>query len=297
MGREQLANLSIQAFGELDRALSLGESAQTEDLEKLIRSQLSDTVWRVTRKAKAAAPDALFAAALMRARGILVERDAAQACKGFLEAAAAGHLASHHHAALCLLQSDPARATTLLRHAADDGHPAAQEALGRACLEARANPDLECAAKNIGAAAAAGRPSAKSLLGWMHQHGTGVPRDPGRAYALYLEAAGRGDLAAQNNLGELSETGAAGRQDDREAAAWYERAAASGFAPAQFNLGRLLAEGRGVPEDIARARMWLEKARSGGVTQAQALIEWIDGRRMPSPRPVAPAGAPVSGGR
>ena len=60
---------------------------------------------------------------------------------------------------------------------------------------------------------------------------------------------------------------------------------------------RLLAEGRGVPEDIARARMWLEKARSGGVTQAQALIEWIDGRRMPSPRPVAPAGAPVSGGR
>src|SRR5205085_8718919 len=106
----------------------------------------------------------------------------------------------------CVAENDPARAEDLLRAAAESGHAMAGEQIGRRCLEAKPQ-DPKCAFSNVSQAAAAGRASAKSLLGWMYAQGVGVGVDPQRAIALYLDAAKAGDLSAGNNLGELYETG------------------------------------------------------------------------------------------
>jgi TPR repeat protein len=126
-------------------------------------------------------------------------------------------------------------------------------------------------------AAAAGRPSAQSLLAWMYTQGAGGRSpDPARAVRLYQQAARAGDAAAQNNLAELYEIGRGVAADPAQALDWYRKAAEAGFAPGQFNLGRLYAAGAGVPRDYAEARKWLEQAERGGVATARTLLDWME---------------------
>jgi TPR repeat protein len=271
------AQQAIRDAAELDAALAKGDAAQARVIEGKIRALGAGALAALERETQPGSPDARFAAGLLLSRGLLGPRDGARACVYFARAAEAGHVAGEYQAALCLLGADPERAARLMESAAVRSHPAAQEALGRACLEDRHRRNLDCAVRNLAAAAKAGRPSAQSLFAWMHTVGVGVEREPITALALYLLAARQGDPAAQNNLGELYETGveAALEKNPHRAALWYEAAARGGFGPAQFNLGRLYAAGAGVEYDPALARSWLGKAEAWGVPAAAELLRQL----------------------
>ena len=277
-GMDQLGALTVRAANDLEIALALGDAQKVEALDRLIREKLGDTRLRVEQRAAKDDVDAIVALGMFYARNLLAPRSSEKACQAFVLAAERKHVAGTYQAALCLLKSDPERAAAWMQSAADAGHPAAKEAIGRACLEQKPRPQYECAVRNIADAAQTGRPSAQSLLGWMHANGAGVSRDPRRASELYLEAARKHDVAAQNNLGEMYENGVWVRKSERIAASWYLQAARAGFAPAQFNLGRMYALGTGVERDPKAARAWLEKAQAQGVAQADELLRWLAAR-------------------
>ncbi len=281
---DEAAALAIRHAAELDAAFASGDTSRARALEEQIRALDASSMAAIERQALTGNPDARFAAGLLLSRGLLAAKDTVRACGYFTQAAASGHVAGEYQAALCLLIADPAQAARLMQEAAARSHPAAQEAIGRACLDRRTR-DLDCAVRNLAAAAKAGRPSAQSLFAWMHSTGVGVEREPITALALYLLAARAGDLAAQNNLGELYETGVvqALQKSPRRAALWYEGAARGGFGPAQYNLGRLYASGIGVEYNVGLARLWLGKAEAWGVPAATELLGQLkSGRLVPS---------------
>ena len=283
---ERRATLAIGDAAELEMALSKGDARRARALETRIRERAGGTFAALDKQAKRGVPEARFAMGLFLSRGLRAVPDAPLACKYFDQAATAGHTAASYHAALCLLAKDPARAARLMRAAASRQHPAAQEAIGRACLEDRRERNLGCAVRNLAAAARAGRPSAQTLFAWMHSMGIGVDREPITALALYLIAAGKGELAAQNNLGELYESGAEPglEKDPRRAALWYDSAARGGFGIAQYNLGRMYASGVGVEYDAAAARYWLGMAERRGVASAAELLRRMDEETSARPR-------------
>jgi uncharacterized protein len=86
---------------------------------------------------------------------------------------------------------------------------------------AYARGDYIAAAKQLARLAAAGNARAQGLLGFMYEHGHGVPQD----FAI--------------------------------AADWYSRAAEQGDATAQYWLGLMYDKGRGVPQDAVLAHKWL----------------------------------------
>ena len=272
---EQLGELSVRAANDLELALALGDARTAAELDRLIREKLGDTRWRVEQDAVAGDADALLAIGIFSARNLLAARNMEKACEAFVKAAEREHVAGTYQAALCRLKTDPERAAAWMQRAAEAGHPAAREAVGRACLERKPEPQFECAVRYVSEAAQAGRPSAQSLLGWMYANGAGVPKDASRASRLYLEAARKQDVAAQNNLGELYEKGLGVAKNERLAAGWYLQAAQAGFAPAQFNLGRLYALGAEVDRNPAQARLWLEKAKAQGIDRADEVLRWL----------------------
>jgi len=280
-GRVLMASLTVVVATDLERALSLGDTDSAASLRKLIEKKLPDTRWRLGLIGRGGAGGGFFALGVMALHGILGPRDPEVACSMFASAWDKGFLDAAYRLSGCVAEKDPARAEDLLRTAAESGHATAAEQIGRRCLEAKPQ-DLKCAFVNVSAAAAAGRPSAKSLLGWMYTQGEGVPADPQRAIALYLDAAKSGDLSASNNLGELYETGRGVTVDGAKAAAYYEEAAKAGFAPAQFNLGRLDAGGTVVPRDADKARTWLNAALKSGLQPAQKILDWLDTQTAPN---------------
>lgn len=271
--RTLLASLAVVVTRDLERALSIGDLDTATGLRELVKGKLFDTRWRLGIMGRQGDGAGFYALAVMSLHGILDPRDAETACQLFTSAWDKGELEAAYRLSACT--ADPANSAALLQSAADAGHAAAREDLGRRCLEAQPR-DVACAAQQIAAAAAAGRPSAKSLLGWMSAQGVGMPADPARAQALYLEAAQAGDLSALNNLGELYETGRGVPADAVQAVARYRAAAGAGFAPAQFNLGRMYAGGTGVARDFGEARRWLDAALKAGIQPAKQLLDWLD---------------------
>ncbi len=276
-GRTLLASLAVVVTTDLERSLAIGDVENAAALRKVVERKLPDTRWRLGLIGRQGAGGGYFALGVMALHGILGERDRDAACALFQSAWDKGFLDSAYRLSDCVAASAPAREQSLLEAAADFGHAAASEQLGRRCLESTPQ-DPKCAFARLSAAAAAGRPSAKSVLGWMYAQGVGVATDPQRAQSLYLEASGAGDRSAKNNLGELYETGRGVDADPGKAAAYYREAAESGFAPAQFNLGRMYATGTGLPQDAGKAREWLRAALKGGVQPAQKVLDWLDTR-------------------
>ncbi len=270
-----LAALAVVVAADLERAASAGDARHAAALRELIEGKLGDAPLRLARIASGGAGGAEFALGVMALHGIVGERNHGEACRRFEAAWAAGFRLQAYRLSECVEATNPSRSAALLRTAADAGDAAAAESMGRACMAARPG-DLACASARITAAAAAGRPSAKSLLGWMYSQGVGMPAEPARALALYTEAAVAGDLSALNNLGELHETGRGVPADPARAVAYYREAAESGFAPGQFNFGRMLATGAGVARDPDKARIWLRAALKGSVEPAQKVLDWLD---------------------
>jgi uncharacterized protein len=84
--------------------------------------------------------------------------------------------------------------------------------------------DYATAFRNLRPLAERGQPDAQALLGYMYQHGSGVP------------------------------------QDQVIAAHWYSSAAEQGHVGAQYQLGLLYDKGHGVPQSAVIAYKWLNLA-------------------------------------
>ena len=278
--RVNLALIAVEASRDIERALADGDVDAATAFRELIVKRLADTRWRLNWLAGRKHGGGDFALGVMHHYGILEESNIGSACERFAAASEKGFADAAYRHARCIEAKRPDAALALYTTAADGGHAAASEHLGRRCLEVRPS-DGECAARRLEAAAAGGRPSAKSLLGWLYAQGVGKERDIARALALYKEAAAAGDLAARNNLGELYETGRGVKQDARRAVDLYREAAAEGFAPALFNLGRAYAAGIGVEFDAAEARRWLRQALEAGIRPAQQVLDWLDRQTPP----------------
>jgi TPR repeat protein len=277
--RRNLGLLSVEAANRVLQAQSMGRAQEVSAYVTLIRTLLADTLWRVTQLAREEPVRAQAALGLYYADGILVPADPARGCDFFSRAAGAGQLAAAYRAAQCLSKADPERAQRWLEQSAIGGNPAAQETMGRACIEG-ASIDAACAKKWLQPAAAQGRVSAISVLAWLYAR-EGTPESLSQASKLYRAAADAGDFAAQNNLGELLETGRGVSSEPAQALGWYRKSAESGFAPAQFNLARLLAFGIGTERDVAAAREWATRAQGQGIAQAAELLKLIADAEKP----------------
>jgi len=283
--RQNLGWISIEAANRVLHAQSLGHVRDSAAYLTMIRTTLADTVWRVTRISRTEPERATAALGLYYSDGILVAADSARGCKFFARAADLGHAAAAYRTSVCLSKTDPEKARQWLEKAAAGGDAAAQEAMGRACIEG-ARVDPACGKKWLEPAAAQGRVGATSVLAWLNVR-EGTRESLKRAAELYRAAAEAGDFVAQNNLGELLETGRGVSLEPRQALQWYRKSAESGFAAAQFNLARMLAYGIGTDRDPAAARVWAAKAQEQGIAQASELLKTMRTRKGAADRTLA----------
>ncbi|MCK9380957.1 MAG: sel1 repeat family protein [Sulfuritalea sp.] len=273
--RQKLAELALRAARSAERALSRGDENLFSSYRQQIQSQFEGTLPGLEKMSARGVGAADYALGTFALHGILEERNVERACARFAAALGKGFSGAKFRHAQCIEESDPAGAYALLREAADSGHVAATERLGRICLEATP-PDAACAFARLERAAKDGRASARTLLGWMYAEGIGGKVDLARAAKYYSEAAKMGEAAAHNNLGELYEKGRGVAKDPRKAFEHYLSAADAGFPPAQFNVGRLYAAGKGTPQDLAAARRWFGAAANAGIIPAQRILEALD---------------------
>jgi TPR repeat protein len=270
--RNGLADLAVDYVAQLEMAEALVRLNYGQTLVDRFRKDFSNMRWRLEQRANAGDARASATLGCLYRLGIVAERSEAKSCDYYQRAAQTGHVASMFHASAC---GDPksAVASRMSDLAAVGGHPVAQEMKGRECLREKA--DAACALAWLGRAAAQGRASAQSLLGWMYSTGELVPPDDQRAFAYLMDAAKLGDVAAENNVGQMYETGRGTPANDGEAFTWYKRAAEAGLGSAQVNLARSYIEGRGTAPDRAAAKVWLEQAQKQSVAEAGKLLEWL----------------------
>lgn len=132
--------------------------------------------------------------------------------------------------------------------------------------------DFATALRELQPLATQGEAKAQFILGFMHELGQGVPRNPAEAVSWYRKAAEQGQVAAQYNLSIMYETGEGVSQNFAEAAKWYKTAALRGLAKAQARLGGLYASGQGVAQDYAEAAKWYRKAAEQGDAETQFAL-------------------------
>ena len=284
----RLARASVILVDWLLRAEAVGDQARAQHLTGKLNQDLSDTGSRVLTMSEQGDLMARQAAGFFLGRGMLLKRDSAKSCTEFL--AAAEKLApAGWHAAQCLTETSPESARMQMERAAQRGHGAALEWMGRRCLGefGGSQKDFLCARNYFIQSASLGRPSAQTLLAFLLATGQGGPVDVSRAVRLYKAAAEKGDANAQNNLGEIYETGRGVTRDLPEAIGWYESAAKQGLGSAQYNAGRLWAIGVGSKKDTAKARALLAQAEINGVPQARQVLDWLD-RQLAQPSDEAP---------
>ena len=294
--RERLARAAVALIDLLLGAEAVGDTEKAERLVQMLRKDLHDTGWRVQKMSQKGDLKASQATGFLLAHGIFLPKDANKACGEFV--AAAEQLPSAGwHAAQCLMEALPEKAWENMESAAQRGHAAALEWMGRRCLGefGARGKDFACARIHLSASASQGRPRAQTLLAYLLASGQGGEVDQSRAIRLYKLAAEHGDADAQNNLGEIYEMGRGTDRNLDEALRWSEGAAQRGLGSAQFNAGRLWAIGVGERKDPERARALLVQAEGNGVPQARQVLDWLD-RQAPSASTAASDKAPAAAG-
>ena len=109
-------------------------------------------------------------------------------------------------------------------------------------------------------------------LGELHEHGRGVPRDVGRAVALYERVAHQ-SAWARFKLGVIFLQGDAIPRDYAKAGQWLRRSADDGNAGARNNLAWMHEKGLGMKVDYVAARELYLSAVGGGNPQAKGNAE------------------------
>lgn len=105
------------------------------------------------------------------------------------------------------------------------------------------------------------------------------------AYREWLPLAQAGNQVAQYNLGFMYEHGNGVPINYAVALKWYEEAAKTGHRGAEFRIGVMYEEGKGVGKDTRLARQWYESAASKGNQLAMSALERM--ARGPSMNPAA----------
>jgi uncharacterized protein len=114
----------------------------------------------------------------------------------------------------------------ILGSSATSGANAADVVIDMATIASYGDPAT--ALKRIGPQARRGNARAEALLGYMYEHGLGVPQSWPAAVDYYLLAAERGDATGQYLLGLMYDKGFGVSRDVVQAYKWLDLAAARG---------------------------------------------------------------------
>lgn len=110
------------------------------------------------------------------------------------------------------------------------------------------------------------------MLGILHAHGWGVPRNQSQAVEWFTQSARNGYGPACYHLGWMLHKGEGVARNEGRAVRLMEQAAEQGMAAAHLALGRFHERGEGVPTDAAQAYKWYILA----VQFARTRPEWFD---------------------
>ena len=131
-------------------------------------------------------------------------------------------------------------------------------------------------------AADQGHAAAQNALGWMYKSGKGVSVDKKQAAYWFRKAAVQGHAVAQYGLGSIYgelQLGGSGSiayhyiEDREQAIYWYRKAADQGLAPAQVELGVIY--DLIYPKDEEQAVYWYRKAAAQGDAKAQKMLSLL----------------------
>jgi uncharacterized protein len=163
-----------------------------------------------------------------------------------------------------------------LRSSAAQHFAPAQFLLGYVYEHGRGVPvDYAQAAENYRAAAQQGYAPAENNLGGLYQYGRGVARDLSTALQWYRAAAQHGNPAGQYNLASFYFLGYGTERDVDQAIPWFRAAAQHGFAAAEANLAMLYFKGIGLPMDYTEAARWSRRAAEQGLPHAAANYAYL----------------------
>lgn len=127
-----------------------------------------------------------------------------------------------------------------------------------------------------------GNAEAQAHLGFLYEHGRGVPQNYTAAAKWYRKAANQGIATAQSNLAMMYRAGRGVTQDYAAAAKWDRKAANQGNATAQYNLGLSYIHGYGVPQDYVQAHKWSNLAAATGLKIAAKNRDIIAKKMTPA---------------
>jgi hypothetical protein len=200
-----------------------------------------------------------------------------------------GDPAARHELKEFLVSSDPASpgydlALAWLQSSASQNKPDAQFVLGYLYEHGKGLPlDFSKAAENYSRAALQGYSPAETNLGALYRHGNGVPKDPAASFHWYQLAAQHGHPVAQQNLGTFYYLGYATPVDYVEAANWFRASALQGFSEGQNSLAYCYLKGIGVPHDDEQAAHWARLAAEQGHPRSEALLAYLyeQGKGLP----------------
>ena len=151
----------------------------------------------------------------------------------------------------------------------------AQPALARPadeCIASYQSKNYRIAFQLCKALAERGNALAQNLLGFMYQHGQGVPVSYPKALKWIRKSARQGNAAARNNLGVMYRYGTGVRKNYSRAAYWFRKSAETGNATGQVNLGHAYQNGRGVRASHVKAYMWYSLATRSASNSFEANL-------------------------
>jgi len=120
-----------------------------------------------------------------------------------------------------------------------------------------------------------GNALAQSNVGYLHEHGLGVPQSYPEAMAWYRKAAAQNLPQAQFNIGTLYFYGYGVERNPREGVNWFRLAAKQDLPEGQYMLGLAYHEGTGVPADATQALDWFVKSAQKGYPAAQLMAGMV----------------------
>jgi TPR repeat protein len=192
-----------------------------------------------------------------------------------------GDPAARHELKEFLVSADPAtpgydQALSWLQFSVSQNKADAQFVLGYLYEHGKGLPlDFSKAAEYYRSAALQGYSPAETNLGGLYRRGNGVPRDAAISFHWYQLAAQHGNRVAQQNLGTFYYIGYATPIDYVQAANWFRASAMQGFAEAQNSLAHCYLKAIGVPRDYAQAAHWARLAAEQGHPRSAALLAYL----------------------
>jgi TPR repeat protein len=114
-----------------------------------------------------------------------------------------------------------------------------------------------------------GDPEAALKLASLYTTGTGVAKDPAKAFKWRLKAAEQGLVDAQYQVAQDYTAGVGVKPDPEAAFTWFQKAALQGNVDAEVALGLCYKTGEGVDENGVAAVKWFREAMAKGSSRAK----------------------------